>query len=509
MTWPGPSQSAVPDQAPDGAAPPLGAMAAAGEPRANIGGMSDNTPLAVDVDGTLIRGDLLTEGIVRLLATAPASLLALPWWLAGGRAGLKRKVAERATVAPGTLQLNSAVLAEVRAAKAAGREVWLASGADAKAIAPLAATLEADGHIASDGRVNLVGTAKAAALTTRFGERGFDYIGNARHDLPVWNCARRAIGVNLPPRRAAAVQALCDDVRLLSTDRGTGADHWRALRPHQWAKNILVFAPLLAAHNLTFTAWQLTFGLFVAFCACASAGYVLNDLADLPHDRSHANKRRRPLASGAVRPAPLAAIGVALAVGGVALAFWISLVAGLYALCYVGLAGAYSLWLKRRLFLDVIVLSGFYSLRVLAGAAAAAVPLSPWFLALLLFAFLALAILKRQTELKGIADAGRADVPGRGYVAEDLASLTALGAASGFTSVVVLALYIQSDKVADLYGRPEALWLTCPLLLYWFGRTMVLANRGRVHDDPILFALRDRASWITVAGIAAAVAAAL
>lgn len=496
----------APEQPPEGAAPPSG-KAAADEPPADA--VADTTPLAVDVDGTLIRGDLLAEGIARLLTASPASLLALPWWLAGGRARLKRKVAERTTLAPASLQLNSAVVAEVRAAKAAGREVWLSSGADAKAVEPLAATLDADGHIASDGCVNLVGAAKAAALTTRFGEQGFDYIGNARRDLPVWRQARRAIGVNLSPRLAAAVRASHGDVCLLGTDHGSGADYWRALRPHQWAKNILVFAPLLAAHSLTPSAWQLTLGLFVAFCACASAGYIWNDLADLPHDRSHANKRRRPLASGAARPAPLAAISVALAVGGVALALWMSLAAGLYALCYLGLAAAYTLWLKRRVFLDVVVLSGFYSLRVLAGAAAAAVPLSPWFLALLLFAFLALAILKRQTELKAMADAGRADVPGRGYVAEDLASLTALGAASGFTSVVVLALYIQSDKVAALYDRPEALWLTCPLLLYWLGRTMVLANRGRVDDDPILFALRDRASWITAAGIAAAVAAAL
>lgn len=461
------------------------------------------------MDGTLIRGDLLTEGIARLVATSPASLLALPWWLAGGRARLKRKVAERTTLAPETLKLNSAVVAEVRAAKAAGREVWLASGADAKAVAPLVATLDANGHIASDGLTNLVGTAKVQALTARFGERGFDYIGNARRDLPVWSHARRAIGVNLSPRLVTALRALHGDVRLLGTDRGTGTDYWRALRPHQWAKNILVYLPLLAAHNLTLAAWQLAFGLFVAFCACASAGYVLNDLADLPHDRRHASKRRRPLASGAVRAAPLAAIGLALAAAGVTLATWISLVAGVYALCYIGLAVGYSLWLKRRMFLDVIALSGLYSLRVLAGAAATAVPLSPWFLAVLMFAFLALAILKRQTELKGIAGTGRADVPGRGYVAEDLASLTALGAASGFTAVVVLALYIQSERVAALYGQPEALWLTCPLLLYWLGRTTVLANRGQVHDDPLVFALRDRASWVTAAGVAATVAAAL
>lgn len=471
--------------------------------------MGEKTPLAVDVDGTLVRGNLLGEGISRLLASSPASVFALPWWLLGGRANLKRKVAERAIVAPEALNLNATVVAEMQAAKAAGRELWLASGADHAAVAPLARAVGAHGTLASDGRRNLVGAAKAAALTARFGKGGFDYIGNGRRDLAVWRTARRAIGVDVPPRVAASLRALHGDAKFLVGKPGTAADHWRALRPHHWVKNALVFAPLLAAHNLTLGAWLPTLAMFIALCACASAGYVANDLIDLPHDRGHAGKRGRPLAAGTVRVGAAAAIGGALAIAGVALAAAIAPATGLLALSYLGLTLAYSLWLKRRVFIDVIALSALYAVRVAAGGAAAGVALSSWFVGFLLFAFLALAVLKRLSELKGLIGRAGAMSAGRGYLAEDLATMTALGAASGFASAVVLGLYIQSERVATLYARPEALWLICPLLIHWLGRAMLLANRGQVDDDPVAFALSDRVSWLTAAGMVAAFLAAL
>lgn len=292
-------------------------------------------------------------------------------------------------------------------------------------------------------------------------------------------------------------------------DRGAAGsggplDYFKALRPHQWVKNALVFVPAMAAHETQIQLWLAAGGVFVALSACASGAYLFNDWLDLPHDRRHASKRHRPVAAGRVALRPLLAIGAALPAGGLALAFWLSIPTGLCVLLYLLVSLAYSLWLKRQVFIDVVVLGLLYGVRVFAGAVAVSVPLSPWFSAFFLFAFFALAIVKRQSELCALQQANQTAADGRAYLAGDLAAMTALGAASGFTSVVVLALYIQSQQVSALYARPEWLWLICPLLIYWLGRITLIANRGAVDDDPVVFALRDRASWVTGLGILAA-----
>ena len=478
---------------------------------------SAEPPLVVDVDGSLIGGDLLIEGIARLLSVSPLSLFALPFRLAAamvrGRAGLKRRIAEAVPLPPDTLAWNPAVLEEIAAARAAGRSVWLASASDARAVSPLAETVGAAGCLASDGRTNLAGEAKAAALAARFGERGFDYIGNERRDLAVWKRARRAIGVGLGAGLARKVRALDGEARFLP-GLGGGPREWlRALRPHQWVKNVLVFVPLAAAHETGAGPYLVAAGVFVALAAVASGTYLLNDLLDLPHDRGHPAKRHRPMAAGKVPLLPMIGIGAALAAGGLALAFWLSAAAGLWVLAYLAVTCAYSLSLKRKTFIDVTTLAMLYAVRVLAGAAAVSVPLSPWLLAF--FLFLALAIVKRQGELRG---SGRSASGGRAYLAEDFPVVVALGAASGFASVVILTLYIQSPETGERYARPELLWLVCPLLLYWLGRMALLAGRGGEggdskrlpdNDDPLLFALRDRTSWLTGLAVLAAFAAAL
>ena len=283
----------------------------------------------------------------------------------------------------------------------------------------------------------------------------------------------------------------------------------RLLRPHQWVKNFLVFAPLAAAHETRAEPWLMAAGLFVALTACASGTYVLNDLLDLPYDRGHAVKRRRPLAAGTVAMAPAIGLGAALTAGGLAAAFGLSASAGRWVLLYVVLTAAYSLAIKRRLLLDVITLAALFAVRVLVGGAAAAVPLSPWFLAFSIFFFLALAIAKRQCELQRLHAADLTAVGGRAWRVEDLAVLAALGAASGFAAVLVVALYISSPAVSALYTRPDFLWVLCPLLLYWTGRATLLANRGAIDDDPVLFVLRDRTSWLTGAAALAVLSAAL
>ena len=464
-------------------------------------------PLVVDVDGSLVSGDLLIEGAARLVAAHPLELFALPFVLIGGRAALKRRIARGAPLPVETLVLNPSVLDEIAAAKAADREIWLASGSDEIVVAPLAEQVGATGIFASDGRTNLVGKAKAEVLVERFGEGGFDYIGNERRDVVVWIRARRAIGVGLPAGLAREVRALDDRARLLP-GRGAGSrDCIRALRPHQWIKNTLVFLPLVMAHELQVELYLVAACIFVALSACASGTYLLNDLLDLPHDRRHESKRHRPIAAGKVRPSQALAVGVALVAGGLAAAFLLPATAGLWICLYLATALTYALWLKRRLFADVVTLALLYTIRVVAGAVS--VTLSPWLLAFSFFVFLALATVKRCGDLQLSGKAGPPVAGGRGYVTEDLGMIAALGAASGVGSAVVFALYIQSPGVSQRYAQPEFLWVICVLLVYWLGRLMLLANRGDMGHDPVSFALRDRVSWLIVAGSLAAFTAAL
>ncbi len=468
-----------------------------------------SVPLVVDVDGSLVNGDLLIEGTLRLLATTPFKLFTLPFWLAKGRAVLKRRVARAVALPPETLVLNPAVLEEIAAAKAAGRQIWLASAADELVVAPLTERIGATGHLTSDGLTNLTGAAKAAMLVNRFGTGGFDYIGNERRDLLVWKKARRAIGVNLSVRLARKVHTLDAEARFLPGPDSRPIDYIRALRPHQWSKNTLVFVPLVAAHEIQASLYLLAAGIFVALSAVASGTYLLNDLLDLPHDRRHESKRHRPLAAGKVPLLPMIGVGLALVTGGLVLAWSLSALAGSYILLYLLVTLAYSLSLKRKPFLDVVTLALLFAMRVLAGAAVAHIELSPWFLAFFSFIFLSLAIVKRQGELRALQESGGSTVSGRAYLTTDLLVMTAFGAASSMAAVVVFALYIQTVEVSKSYGRPEYLWWLCPLLIYWLGRMTLIANRGVMDEDPVTFALRDRTSWLTGVGVLAAFAVAL
>ena len=466
-------------------------------------------PLVVDVDGSLVNGDLLIEGVARMLADSPLRLVALPFWLAKGRAACKRRVAQAAPLPPATLALNRAVLDEIAGAKAEGREVWLASAADEIVVAPLAERVGAAGFLASDGHTNLAGRAKAAALVERFGEAGFDYAGNERRDLAVWKRARRAIGVGLSARLAREVRALDGEARCLPGTGGALPDYLRALRPHQWVKNLLVFVPLVAAQETAAEPYLVLVGMFAVLCAVASGTYLLNDLLDLPHDRRSESKRHRPMAAGIVPLGPALGLAAVLVTAGLAVAFLLSAASGLCVLVYLMGSFAYSLWLKRLVCADAVALALLYVVRVLAGATAVSIVPSAWLLAFSLFVFVALAVVKRQVELGTAAGRGSSAPGGRAYVPEDLPAMTAFGAASSLASVVVLALYIQSPEMSGRYERPELLWAICPLLLYWLARMTLLANRGEMDSDPVEFALRDRVSWLAVAGILAAFLAAL
>ena len=453
-------------------------------------------PLVVDVDGTLVTTDLLVEGSLRLLASSPWRLFTCAVQGLRSRAAFKRAVTKAVPLPPTSLVLHPAVVEEVETAKRSGRPVWLASGADELAVEPLAKHLEANGFLASDGKRNLVGDAKAEALVERFGEGGFDYIGDDRKDLPVWKRARRAVSVGASAGLARRVLNLHPEAKSIE-GLGTAIDYLKALRPHQCAKNSLVFVAPAAAHAAEVVTYLGAMGAFVALSLIASSGYVFNDMVDIGHDREHPSKRYRPLAAGRVRLVPLAGAGVLLAVAGIGASFLLSTGLGVCALLYLALTVTYSLWLKRLIVIDVIVLASLYVVRVVAGGAAVGVPVSPWLLAFSMFVFLALAVVKRRKELANLAERRQRAIHGRGYVAEDASAMTMLGAASAVGAVIVLAMYVQAPEVAKRYGRPELLWLACPLFLHWLGRLLLLAQRGAVDDDPVMFALRDRASWVT------------
>lgn len=467
-------------------------------------------PLCVDLDGTLIRSDMLFESALSLLRRNPLYLFSFVLWLARGRAHLKREIARRAEVDPATLPYDQRVVDWLRE-EAGRRPRVLCTASDAALANGIAEHLGLfDEVMASDGETNLAGHHKAESLRQRYGDRGFDYAGNEHRDLHIWKHARKAIVVNARNGLAAAAAGHCEVERVFEPDRG-GLRVWlKALRLHQWLKNLLVFLPLFAAHRvLEPVALAHSIGAFFAFGLCASGVYVLNDLFDLDADRRHPRKRLRPFAAGTLPLASGLLAAPLLTLAGLALALAVSLPFAGVLLSYYVLTLAYSLRLKRIVMLDVVILAALYTVRIIGGAVAIGGGLSFWLLAFSMFLFLSLAMLKRYTELQSMQAAGKAQASGRGYAVDDVALIQSLGGASGYMSVLVLALYINSTASEALYRHQEVLWLLCPLLLYWISRVWLIAHRGGMHDDPVVFAIMDRVSRVVLALCAIVVAGAI
>jgi len=447
---------------------------------------STSVPLCVDLDGTLIYSDLLFESLAQVLGRKPWLLLLLPFWLLSGRATLKRRLAEAMDLDPAALPYNETLLEWLRAEKRAGRTLILATAADERLARGVAGFLGIfDEVAASDGVHNLKAGIKLRRLENLIGGP-FDYVGNSTADLAVWRKCRKAILSNAPQalveraRKEATVDRVFPAGRTLGP--GGAGPLIRCLRPHQWLKNLLVFVPLIASHRL-FDApslWQ-AIQAFLAFCLCASAVYVLNDLVDLQADRLHPTKRNRPFASGAL-PLPL---GLALFPMLFALSLFFALrlpaVSSLVLSAYFLLSTTYSFWLKRKLLLDVFTLASLYTFRLVMGHVSAHVPFSPWLLSFSFFVFLSLAYCKRTAELYRLRHSGGGMAPGREYHDSDLELLTVFGSASGFAASLVLTLYLNSDAVQQLYRRPMLLWMLFPLLLYWVTRIWILVHRGQMH----------------------------
>ena len=456
-------------------------------------------PLAVDLDGTLIATDLLWEGLFILLKKNPLYLFMVPLWLAGGPARLKQEIAKRVDIDPASLPYRRELLERLQNDHREGRQIVLATGTPRKFAEAIAAHLGIfDRVLATDGPHNMTSGRKCAALAAAYGDAGFDYAGNSRHDLKVFDAARAAIVV-APDRSARRWQA-AHGAEAVPAPRRTLKTYIKMLRVHQWLKNSLIAVPMVLSHEYfnPNMIWECLLA-FLSFSAVASAIYIVNDFFDLALDRKHPTKRNRPFASGALSiPFGLGAIAVLLSIGIVTALFlpiqFLGVLAG-----YMVVTTGYSLSFKRMLLVDVLTLAGLYTIRVLAGAAATGVDVSFWLLAFSIFFFLSLALVKRYVELRTTAIPPGERIAGRGYRTEDQEIVAQAGMASAFSSALVLALYMDSPAVRELYPHPWLIWPLAPIVLYLTMRVWILARRDEMHDDPVVFIIRDWRSQIVVA----------
>ena len=468
--------------------------------------VQEKLPLCVDLDGTLIKTDLLWESLLVLLKQNPLLVVLLPLWLFRGKAYLKHEIARRVTLDASTLPYDQALVEFLTEERRSGRELMLATASHvtfARAVATHLGLFD-ERVFGTNSSVNLKGARKVALLVERYGTRRFAYAGNSTADFPVWAEASEAIVVNASAAVVSRARTLTTVSRVFSTPVTWVKQVAKALRVHQWAKNVLVFVPVLASHQLTNGRLLLQAGLaFFSFSLCASSVYIVNDCLDLESDRRHPRKRNRPFASGSLSIPFGLALAAACLLGGILLAFALPRLFWFVLAGYLVLTTAYSLYLKQFVLLDVIILAQLYTVRVYGGGAATGVPPSHWLLTFSLFLFLSLALVKRFTELRLMSQAEGEGLPGRGYWVTDVEHVSSIGTASGLLAVLVLALYISSKEVLLLYTHADVLWLVCPVMLYWISRVWMLAYRNRMDDDPVVFAVKDPKSYAMAAVIAA------
>lgn len=468
--------------------------------------------LAVDLDGTLLKGDLLWESLGRFLLPAPwRAVLVFGWWLRGGRARLKAELAERVRIDGPSLPWNHTVVEFCEARASEGWTIVVATASNQ--IAAEAVTRHfafVSSVLGSDVSINLKAERKAEKLVKEFGAAGFDYIGDSASDLPVWKVSQNAWLVGSATAEANVSRTLARPAVRIAADCGNSPRRWvGALRPHQWLKNLLVFFPVLTAHRWNDAeCWRLVVPVFFALCCMASASYLLNDLSDLEADRRHQRKKSRPLASGELSiPAGMLALVVLLTLG-IGLAAMSGPKALAATLAYFLFSALYSLALKTVPILDAVFLSGLYTYRMVLGGIAGSVMISGWLLAFSTTFFLGLAFLKRYVELDAMPVQTTERVSRRGYRREDVGFVQITGVASSFLSVVVLALYLDSSASSALYLKPHWLWAIALALLLWNMRVWFLAGRKQMHDDPVWFAAKDPATFALCVFCMAVVAAA-
>jgi 4-hydroxybenzoate polyprenyltransferase len=460
--------------------------------------MSDNTsiPLCVDLDGTLVKLDTLHQALFLLLRQSPASIFRIPGWMIKGKAHLKNQVMQRITLDASALPYHKDFLAYLRQEHENGRTLVLATASNYRTANAVADHLGIFSEtISSSVDTNMRHSRKLEAIRERF--PAFGYAGNDTSDFPIWDAADQVILVNPTPPAQARYAASADHVFI--ERRSMAGMLLKAMRFQQWLKNLLIFSPVFLAHRFTEAVPLLqAVTAFFAFSFAASSIYILNDRFDLSGDQHHPRKCSRPFAAGDLPITAGALLIPLLTVLSIALSMLLPLPFLIVLLAYYAITTLYSWRLKQMEIVDVLTLAVLYSMRIVAGAVATGIPASSWFIIFAIFLFLSLALVKRLSELREMENGSDPDHSWRerGYTVDDLPLLMAFGTASGYLSAFVFTMYLNSEWVAQLYTRPDLLWLFCPLLLYWITRIWMLAWRGRMHDDPLAFAAKDPHAYI-------------
>ena len=466
-------------------------------------------PLVIDLDGTLTVTDTLYESFARLMFRDPLAALASLTRIARGPAAAKRYVAERCRLDAATLPYRADLIDLVKAEKARGRPVHLVTAADQRIADEVAGELDLfESAIGSNGTHNLKGASKAEHLRTCF-PGGFIYAGDGDADLAVFRAARGVILCDVSPATEAAV-AGASVLASLRRPRSAARAWIRAFRVHQWAKNLLLFVPLFVGHAYTPHALAAALIGFVLLCALSSATYLVNDLSDLDADRQHATKRHRPFASGELKilhgliAAPLMIAGALIGALVLSPRFALAL-AG-----YLAVTSIYSFGLKRVPLLDVFAIGSLFTLRIVMGAEVIGLGHSPWLLSFAFAFFISLALAKRHGEVMRAARIDIDEIVGRGYRGNDWPITLSFGIGTGLVSVVIMLLYMTNDATpSGFYRQPGWLYAIAALLTLWLMRIWLLSNRMLLHDDPVVFALRDRVSLVLGAAVGVAFALAL
>lgn len=453
-------------------------------------------PLVVDLDGTVIKSDLLYESALLFLKRNPLNIFLIIRWLLCGISVLKIKLAERVKIDIESLPYNQSFLEFLKRESEKGRELILATASAQIYSQKVADHLRIFSKVlATDEKNNLRGSKKLERLVSLYGEKRFDYAGDSSTDIVIFPHCRNAHLINASDN---TIKKAGRSANLSTVDKKptVGLVHsLKAARIYQWTKNLLLFVPLVTSHNiLNLKLFIINVLGFFAFSLCASATYIMNDLFDLESDRKHPRKKNRPFASGDLSISKGILMSGILGLSGLLLSFFLRLDFLFYIVFYILLTSLYSFFLKKHVLVDVLTLAGLYTIRIFAGAKLIGVNVSFWLFAFSVFLFFGLALVKRCTELQLIVKSGKMDLSGRDYCSEDLQTLRSMGITGSFISVVVFALYINSTGGLSLYARPELLWAICPALLLWINRLWIKTSRGQMHDDPLIFTLKDNVS---------------
>jgi len=462
--------------------------------------MSSSQVIVVDLDGTLTSADTILESLLLLVRNKPYLLLILPFWLIKGVEYFRAKIAENSSLDVTTLPYNMPFINWLKEQKVNGKKIVLYTETDECIAKAITKHLEIfDDLIFNEKYPNLKNNNKDNTLQELYGNGGYDYAGSKDTKIDFWTGASGVIVVNAKEDLLNKVSRVAPVVHTFPKDNIGILDWIKALRVHQWLKNLLLFVPLLASHQFDNTQFIVSvFIAFISFSLSASAVYIINDLFDLESDRIHPSKKYRPFASAKLQIKLGLAVALLLISLSIVLGSFVGVNFSLILLLYLLITLAYSLLLKRTVLLDCITLATLYTTRIIAGAVALSLPLSFWLLAFSVFIFLSLALVKRYAELVVQKQAGNSISYGRGYVVSDAPLIQQLGISSGYISTLIIALYVNTEYVASLYAQPQLIWFIIPIVLFWVSWVWLKAARGEMQDDPVIFAIKDKTSLVVV-----------